>query len=112
MASSEYQMVSSSFAIRHCTSTAARLVRDGIHLDLGADHRSRLDGGARKRGILEMLPEHPVVTAEVTGIFEIGRDPHDIGEGCTLLRENPANRLDRAERLLFDRSGDHGAVGT
>src|SRR5713101_88859 len=92
-------------------STAARLIRNGLHLDLGADDRSRLDGGARKRGLLEMLSKHPIVAAEITGIFKISRDPHDISQGGTLFRQNSPNPLDRAGRLLFDRSGNHVAFG-
>src|SRR5262249_12427851 len=52
-----------------------------------------------------------VVAAEVAGIPEIGRDAHDIGQCGPFFGENSTNRLDRAPRLLLDRSRDHVAVG-
>src|SRR6516164_2497480 len=70
------------FAARHTSSPAARLVRNGVHFDLGIDDCSCLDGGAGQHGILEVLSEYPVVASEVAGIPEIGRDAHDIGQGA------------------------------
>jgi hypothetical protein len=87
------------------------LLADGVHLDLGADHGARLDGGARQHRVLELLAEHPVVAAEVAGVLEIGGHPHDVGQRRALLGENAADRLDRAQRLLLDRAGDHVAGG-
>jgi hypothetical protein len=66
------------FAAWHTSSAAARLVRNGVHLDLGIDDRACLDGRARQHGILEVFSEYPLVTAEVAGIPEIGGDAHDI----------------------------------
>src|SRR6266540_264545 len=92
-------------------SPAARLIRDGVHLDFGGDDRARLDGGASQHRIFEVLGEHLIVPAEVARIVEIGGDPHNIGERRTFFRENSANRLDRTLRLVLDRSGDHIPVG-
>src|SRR4051812_36112865 len=93
------------------TSSAARLVGDGVHLDLGADHRTRFDSGAGQYRILELFSEYPVVAPEVADILEVGGDAHDVGEGRAFFRENPANGFDRAPRLLLDRSRDHVAIG-
>src|SRR6266480_1734316 len=92
------------------TSSTARLVRNGVHFDLGVDHRSCLDRGACQHGILELFSEHSIVAAEVAGILEIGRDPHDIGQCRSLFRENSTNSLNRAPRFFLYRSRDHVAV--
>src|SRR5207248_2371240 len=93
------------------TSPTARLVGNGVHFDLGVDHRPCLDGGACQHGIPEVLAKYPIIAPEVAGIFEIGRDAHDIGQGRSLFRENSTNSLDRAPRLFLDRSRDHVALG-
>src|SRR4029453_3861243 len=83
------------------TSSAARLVRNGVHFDLGIDDCTRLDGRAGQHGILEVFSEYLVIAAEVAGIAEIGRDAHDIGQCRPFFGENSTNRLDRALRLFL-----------
>src|SRR5205823_8114095 len=72
--------------------------------------RACLDRGACQHGILEPFAEYPIVAAEVAGILEIGRTPHDIGQCRPLLREDSPNSLNRAPRFFLYRSRDHIAV--
>src|SRR5205823_13902133 len=83
------------------TSSTARLVRNGVHFDLGVDHRPCLDRGAWQHGTFDLFSEHSIVAAEVAGILEKGRDTNDSGQWASFFPETSTNRANRAPRITL-----------
>src|SRR5438094_163915 len=87
-----------------------RLVGDAFDLDLGSDHRARLDRRASDASLGKIFLEHAVVTAEVARVLEERRYLYHVPQVAARVRENTLNRFERGARFLFDRAGDHVAV--
>src|SRR5262245_30668444 len=94
---------------RHSRSTA-RLVGDGVHLDLGVDNGPRLHRRPRDSAVRKILGEDAIVPAEIAGVFEIDRDLDDVAEVRAFFGQDAPQALDGPASLLLDVADAHVAA--
>src|SRR2546425_6022457 len=81
-----------------------RLVGDAFDLDLGINHRARLDRRASNAPLGKIFLEYAVVTAEVARVLEERRYLYHVLQVAARVRENTLNRFERSACFLFDRA--------